>query len=226
MPSLSSSIDGALVLCGDFDATLHHNLIGKTARIVNQIARMMMREARLSEQNQYLRFLTLTSPTKEQSIASISDPNSICTVELLSDDVNDSRTDVPIIDRLDLNKREERGEYCCARFGSPTKIRFTWNPSENNDTIYVGYEVLPSDSTQLTSIPNMPESFHDVLQYRSAAIVRETILEKANTPVFLDTMKSAEDQWLRWCKRDGEQRPTQRPAHGSLDTGDMVGDWF
>src|SRR5882757_10063220 len=103
MPSLSANQSAVLDLCGGVSAVSNPNLLGKTARIINQVCRMMMREARLSEQNQYIRFLTLNSPLKELTIPSILDPNSIVTVELPYDSVNDSRSDIPIVDRVDIN---------------------------------------------------------------------------------------------------------------------------
>lgn len=225
MPSLSSNVSAVLDLAGG-SSTDHPNIIGKTARVVNQIARMMMREARLSEQNQYLRFLTLNSPAKESGIPSISDVNSIVMVELLTDSVSDVRCDVQIVDRLDLNLKEDQGRYACARFGNPTRIRFSWNPSESSETIYVGYEALPTDADQMSSIPSLPESFHDVLQFRSAALIKETVLGQACTPVFLDTMNRAERQWEKWAMRDAEERPMQKPGFGDLDMDDAMEVWF
>lgn len=220
MPTLSSNLDAMLALAGYNQSARLPNALGQGARIINQVARMMMREARLSDQNQYLKFLPLNSPQKEQSIPSIVDPNSICTVELLTDSVNDSRCDVDIVGRLDLNLKEERGERAAARFGHPTKIRFSWDPSLSADTIYIGYEVLPVTDTGMTSTPLIPESHHDCLIYRAAAIFKETILGKDCTPVFLDTMEKLEKQWTIWCDRDAEERPTQKPGFGSLDFGD------
>lgn len=179
-----------------------------------------MREARLSEQNQYLKFLPLTSPSRESSIPSISDPNSICTVELQVDSVNDTRVDIPIVGRLDLNTQEG---YACARFGRPTKIRFSWDPSLSSDVIYVGYENIPLVSeTDMASIPALPESFHDCLQYRSAALVMETILGREPGKVLIDTTERIEEQWSDWCGRDAEERPTQKPGFGSLDYDDPM----
>jgi hypothetical protein len=159
MPSLSSNLSATLDLCNSPNASEYPNILGKAARVLGQVARMMMREARLSDQNQYLRFLTLNSPTKEQSIPSIIDPNSICTVELLVDSTSDTRVDVPIVGRLDLNEREAEGNRACARFGRPTTIRFTWNPSESADTLYVGYEVLPTDASQMSDVPASAREF-------------------------------------------------------------------
>lgn len=208
------------MLAGYVESAQLPNALGQGARIINQIARTMMREARLSDQNQYLRFVTLNSPQKEVSVPSITDPNSICTVELLADSVNDSRIDVDLVGRLDLNRKEEEGRYAAARFGRPTTMRFSWNPSDAAETIYVGYEVIPVTDTGMTSNPLIPESYHDVLVYRSAAIFKETILQKDCTPVFLDMMERLEKQWATRCGRSPEERPTQRPAFGSLDHGD------
>lgn len=183
---------------------------------------MMMREARLSGQNQYLRFLTLNSPTKETSIASITDPDSVCTVELVVDSTNDVRADVAIVGRLDLNIKEAEGAYACARFGRPTTMRFTWNPAESADTIYVGYETLPTDAARMGDIISLPESFHDCLEYGAAAIVKETILGEVCTPVFLATMREMKNQWREWAKRDAEERPVQRPGFGDLDFEDSM----
>jgi hypothetical protein len=224
MPTLSNHISAVLDLCGNPAASKYPNVVGQSARIINQVARTMMREARLSDQNQYLRFLTLNSPTKEKAIPSISDPNSICTVELLVDSATDSRVDVPIIGRLELNANENR--YACARFGRPTTLRFTWNPADAGDTLYVGYETLPTDASQMGDIPNLPESFHDGIDYRAAALLKETILEQVCTPVFLDTMNKIEKQWSHWTKRDAEERPVQRPAFGSLDYSDPMEGWY
>lgn len=227
MPSLSSNLDAVLSLAGYSQQAQLPNALGQGARIINQVVRMMMREARLSDQNQYLRFLPLNSPQKEQSIPSIVDPNSICTVELVSDSINDSRTDIDIVGRLDLNLKEERGEYACARFGSPTKIRFSWDPSLSNDVIYVGYEVLPiTDTGDMGDIPRLPESYHDVIVYRAAALFRETVLGKECTPVFLETVERLEKQWTAYVDRSAEERPTIRPAFGSLDYGDPFEQWF
>jgi hypothetical protein len=229
MPTLSENISGAIDLAGAVSSPKTPNLLGKTGRIINQIARTMMREARLSDQNQYLKFLTLTSPSKEQAIPSITDPNSICTVELSTDLANDVRMDIPIVGRMELNASPY---LACARFGRPTRIRFTWNPSTEPisgcgaDTIYVGYENLASDADQMSSVPNMPESFHDVLQYRTAALIKETILKETNGPVFLDTMKTIERQWQDWCSRDAEERPYVKPGFGSLDVGDYNEVWW
>lgn len=186
-----------------------------------------MREARMSDQNQYLRFVTLNSPQKEVSIPQIVDCNSVCTVEIVVDSVNDSRQDVDLVGRLDLNRKEERGDYAAARFGHPTRMRFSWNPSESNDTIYVGYEVLPVTDTGMTSTPLIPESHHDCLVYRSAAIFKETILGKECTPVFLEMLERLERQWTKWSDRSAEERPTIKPGAGSLDYDDpMAGSWF
>lgn len=222
MPSLSANLSACLDLCGGVSSTEHPNIQGQSARILNQVARMMMREARLSEQNQYLRFLSLDSPSKEIGIPSISDPNSICTVELLSDDVNDTRIDIPIVGRLELNVKEEQGAIACARFGRPTRLRFTWNPSESSDQLYVGYEVLPADADQMSSIAALPESFHDTLVYRSAALVKETILTGEMGPVFMDTMSKIEEQWSQWCRRDADERPGIKPGAGMVDYGDPM----
>ena len=222
MPTVSNILSATLGLCGTVDTTAHPNLIGQTARVINQISRLMMQEARLSDQNQYLRFLTLNSPTKEVAIPSIIDPNSIVTCELLVDDVTDSRQDIDIVGRLELNANEDRGTYAVARFANPTRLRFTWNPSESADTLYIGYEVLPVSDVAMADTPRLPESFHDVLTYRSAAIIRETMLGLANTPVFLDTLAKFDSQWMRWCRRDSEERPIIKPGFGSLDYGDPM----
>lgn len=227
MPTLSSNLDAMLGLAGYNQSAQLPNALGQGARIINQVARMMMREGRLSDQNQYLKFAVLNSPQKEVSIPQIVDPNSICTVELLTDSVNDSRRDVDLVGRLDLNRKEERGDYAAARFGHPTKMRFSWNPSDLGETIYVGYEVLPVTDTGMTSAPLIPESYHDCLVYRGAAIFKETILNKECTPVFLDTLKTLEKQWTKWCSRSAEERPTVRPGFGSLDFGDpFEGGWY
>jgi|SRR5882724_999597 len=233
MPNLSSNIAAALDLAGvSGPAAQYPNLLGRTGRIVNQVARAMMREARLSDQNQYIKFLPLTSPSKETSIPSISDPNSICLVELLTDSVNDGRVDIQIVNRNELNVQEDNGNIVCARFGRPTKIRFTWNPDSEaisglgSDTIYVGYENIPSLSeTDMNSIPALPESFHDCIQYRTAALVKETILKEPCTPIFLDMMKTIEGQWKEWTTRDAEERVVQKGAFGSLGMSDYAGDW-
>ncbi|SRR6266536_4277496 len=228
MPTLSENISASLDLCQAVSSVKYPNLIGKTGRIINGIARAMMREARLSDQNQYLNFLALTSPQKEQMVPSITDPSSICTVELLTDSVNDTRRDIQIVEREDLNAQIG---LACARFGNPTRLRFTWNPATQpisglgSDTIYVGYEVLPPDAG-LTDIPNLPESFHDCLQYRAAGIVSERILGQVNGPVFLDTMRIIEQQWEEWCKRNAEERPVISPGFGDLDADDSFGVWF
>lgn len=225
MPIVAESISAALDLCGVVDPAQYPNIVGKSHRIANQVARIMMREARLSEQNQYLRFLTLNSPSKEQAIPSIVDPNSICTVEVLSDVTTDSRADVEIVSRLELNQREEQGRYACARFGSPTRIRFTWNPSDVADTVYVGYELIPTDS-QMSDTPSLPESFHDCISYRAAALIKETILNQECTKVFLDTMNRMEKQWKDWCDRSSEERVIIKPGFGDLDTDDAMEFWY
>lgn len=227
MPNLAENISGTLELAGVTDSTSYPNCLGRTGRIINQVARMMMREARLGDQNQYLQFKKLSSPGREQIVGSILDPNSICTVEIQSDQTSDSRIDIDIVSRTDLNIKEQNGQRAVARFGSPTRLRFSWDPSLSNDTVYVGYEALPEDATDRTSIPNLPESFHDCLQYRSAALVRETLMGKECGQVFLDTMERVEGQWSQWCKRDAEERPTVKPGFGSLDYGDpMEGTWW
>lgn len=233
MPSLSANISAALDLAGVTGPTTQYpNIIGQSGRIVNQVARMMMREARLTDQNQYLKFLPLQSPSKETSIPSISDPNSICLVELLTDSTNDGRVDIQIVNRNELNVQEELGHFACARFARPTKIRFTWNPDIapisgiGSDTIYIGYENIPLLSeTDITSIPAIPESYHDVLQYRSAALIKETILSKEIGQVFADTMKTIEGQWKEWITRDAEERVVQKGAFGSLDCSDLA-EWY
>lgn len=183
---------------------------------------MMMREARLSEQNQYIRFLSLNAPSKECSIPSIVDPNSIVTCEILVDSVTDTWDDVQIVDRVDINAQESGGRRAVARFGRPTKLRFTWDPSLSSDTLRIGYENLPVDASQPNDIPNLPEDFHDCLTYRSAAILTETILGKSPGPVFMDMMGRIERQWSQWCGRDAEERPIQRPGFGSIDTDDPM----
>lgn len=221
MPSLSENGSAALMLAGYVESAQLPNAIGTIFRIINQIARMMMRESRLSEQNQYLKHLPLNSPQKEQPIPSIVDPNSICSVEYLVDSTNDVRVDVDIVGRMDLNLKEARGDFACARFGNPTRLRFSWDPSLSGDTLYVGYEVLPpTDVGDMGDVPRLPESYHDVLVYRAAALFRETVLNKECTPVFLDTMKKIEDQWTQWTDRSAEERSTVKPAFGSLDMGD------
>lgn len=228
MPTLGNNLSAMLSLAGYSQQAQLPNALGQGARIINQVARMMMREARLSEQNQYLRFLPLNSPQKEQPIPSITDPTSIVTVELVTDSVNDSRADVDIVSRPELNAREGQGGYSCARFGSPTRIRFSWNPAESSDTIYIGYEVLPvTDAGDMGDIPRLPESFHDVLQVRSAILFREVVMEKAVGPHLIEMRDRLDEQWETWCMRDAEERPVQRPAFGSLDFDDpMAGSWF
>lgn len=226
MPTLGNNIDSALSLAGYNSPAQLPNALGQCARIINQVARMMMREARLSEENQYLRFATLNSPQKELTVPSIVDCTSICTVELLTDSTNDSRRDIDIVSRVDLNAKEARGDYACARFGSPTRIRFTWNPSESADTIYVGYETLPvTDTGDMGDIPRLPESFHDALQVRGAILFRENIMEKATSPSLLEMRDQLDRQWKTWCDRSAEEGVTIKPGAGSLDYGDPFTEW-
>lgn len=223
MPSLSQNVSAVLDLA-NASQVQDGNLLGKTARIVNQIARGMMREARLSGQNQYLKFLTLSSPSREQPVPTISDPNSIVTCELLVDAVYDYRVDIQLVDRVELNSMESSGRRSCARFGRPTTLRFSWSPDSfpisglGSDTIYIGYENIPiTPDTEMNAIPPLPEAFHDVLVYRGAALVMETILDKAPGKVFTDTMERFEKQWEEWINRDAEERPVTKRGFGNLD---------
>lgn len=228
MPTLSENGSAALMLAGYAESAQLPNATGTIFRIINQVARMMMREARLSEENQYLRFAPLNSPQKEQLVPLIVDCMSICTVELLTDLITDTRADIDIVSRVDLNAKEEQGVYACARFGSPTRIRFSWDPSLSGDTILIGYESLPpTDVGDMSDVPRLPESFHDCIVYRSAALFKETVLGKECTSIFLETMGRIEEQWKTWCDRGAEERPTVKPGFGSLDWGDpMEGSWF
>lgn len=153
-------------------------------------------------------------------------------------DVNsDTETDwqaIPILNATDLALASRDAGKGVAFYGTPTRIRFSFDPIEDWEIeARLWYEPLSREPEAFADSPNMSQAFHSMIKIR-AALLCIPLMSKADESPLVTTLSTQLAQWERkwnsWINIDRNAIPIQkrdfRGPRGRGDWGSRNGYWW
>lgn len=205
MATFSEMLSNVRRYCGNADD------VALPLYLVRQVAwdqqRLMVNETILSDENWFLAKCNLGTPNSKDIVISAPNYSVLVSVERLepANQDRDLWLDVPIVDRNDLNMQWRQGRKCAARYGTPPRMAFSWNPSQWQDTIRYWYEPTIGDNV-LAAQPNVFSQCVTLLTFLTARGCRQLI----NLPelAFIeDSIQLGWEQFEKFARRTPEERP-------------------
>lgn len=207
-----STIAGqALVLSGS--PGLNGGREAQLYTILFSVLRKLYLKAKLSDQNAFVTSVSWSPSSNdvelpEQSITPTS-------VSLVTDEANDYRSPVRIVDLNEIDRYRLEGQDCVAFYGSPQRARFTWDPGVDGDLLYLYYEPVQSDPTALTSTPKLPADHHDLIAVETAILFREGVLGVEVPQSLVADRRERMELFEKFCRGSKQQGPVQRSRYNA-----------
>jgi hypothetical protein len=80
----------------------------------------------------------------------------------------DTWLDVPDVNLANLNAMARDGVRACSFYGTPRRVRFSWDVRERPDFMRVWYEPTVPDFTDLSQRPKLPDYYHSMISHRAS----------------------------------------------------------
>lgn len=179
--------------------------------LVRQVAwdqqRLMVNEQILSDQNWFLAVCNLGTPNSKNIAIAAPNYSQLVSVERQEPANIDRDTwlDVPIVNRNDLNMEWRQSRRCAARYGTPPRMAFSWNPARYGDILRYWYEPSIPDNV-LASQPNVFNQCVTLLTFLTAKGCRE-LLGLPELPFIENSIALGWEQFGKFTRRTPDERP-------------------
>lgn len=193
--------------------------------MVRQVAwdqqRLMVNEQILSNENWFLNVCNLGTPNSKNIAITAPNYSQLVSVERQEIGTTDPDTwlDVPLVNRNSLNAEWQLSRKCAARYGTPPRMAFSWNPSRFGDNLRYWFE--PSIPNNVMSAnPTVFNQCVTLLTYLTAKGCRE-LMGLPELPFIENSITLGWEQFGRFATRTPEERPffKQRPYGIRQQTG-------